>query len=90
VLDLLLFGRLKAIKRQLLRQLSSGRDLDHIMLIFWVSGRRTGLGSNGEMGQLIRSSMKEKSGNLLNSRSIGAQAAATMGWLEERFFKVKY
>lgn len=34
VIDLLLFGRLKAIKKQFLRDLTLGRDLDHAMRIF--------------------------------------------------------
>jgi hypothetical protein len=34
MLDLLLFGRLKAIEEQLLRDFPSGRDLDHVTRIF--------------------------------------------------------
>jgi hypothetical protein len=34
VLDILFFGRLKVIKKRLLRDLSFGRDLDHDMRIF--------------------------------------------------------
>jgi hypothetical protein len=34
VLDILLLGQWKAIKKRLLRDLSLGRDLDHVMGIF--------------------------------------------------------
>jgi hypothetical protein len=34
VLDLLLFGRLRAIKKQVLRDLTLGRDFDYVMRIF--------------------------------------------------------
>jgi hypothetical protein len=61
VLDILLFGRLKAIRERLLRDLSFGRDLGHVIRIFRAyelattsfTGRhfweRLDLGSNGEM-----------------------------------------
>jgi hypothetical protein len=91
VLDILLFGRLKAIKKQLLWDLSLHRDLDSNMRIFRAYERavpsftarsswdKTGLRIKQEMRRLTSSLMSEKSVNrqfsLNNGQSITLRVA---------------